>query len=128
MDMLLRKVVLILALGVSCNSAMAKWTKINDVYVDLSTIQKKSKMVKMWSMSDFKTPQEVVGYKKFLSTKERFEYDCIEVKSRQLSVTAYTGNMGKGAVIYKDSALGAWTEVDPDSLVKTQWNVACGKH
>jgi hypothetical protein len=82
----------------------------------------------MWSISDFKTPQEVVGYKKFLSTKERFEYDCIEVKSRQLSVTAYTGNMGKGAVIYKDSALGAWTEVDPDSLVKTQWNVACGKH
>jgi len=120
-----------LILGFTCISVMAKWTKINkieNVYADLTTIQKKGNSVKMWSMSDFKTPREVVGYKKFLSTKERFEFDCEEVKARQLAFMAYAEHLGKGALIHKDSSVGAWSEVDPDSLVKSQWNVACGKH
>jgi hypothetical protein len=60
--------------------------------------------------------------------KIRNEYDCKEEKSRTLSITALAGNMGTGAVVNTGSAVGAWVDLSPDSLGKTQWEIACGKH
>lgn len=131
--MLMRKVILMLALSLICNSALAEWTAIEEshslvAYVDYATIRKYENKVKMWSIFDYKKSQNAVGSnKKYLSTKSRNEYDCYEEKVRALSIAVYTGNMGQGDVLYTDSIVGTWDEVAPGTINKSIWDIACGQ-
>ena len=131
--MLMRKIVLILALGLTCSSVIAEWSQVEEsssliAYVDYATIRKYDNKVKMWSLFDYKNSQDAVGSnKRFLSTKSRNEYDCNEEKSRALSLSVYMGNMGHGEVIYSDSSVGPWEELPPNTIARYLWQIGCGK-
>jgi hypothetical protein len=80
----------------------------------------------MWSLYDFKTEQYVRGVL-LLSSKGQIEYDCAEERLRGLAVAEFSGNMGKGTMVYTDSSEGKWIPVSPQGVDHALWKVACGK-
>ena len=131
----MRKVILMLLLSMVGNHARAEWVTIGEnkilaftAYADPNTEAaiKNGDKVKMWKMYDYKSVQEVSGYK-FLSTKFQNEYDCKGAQSRILANTTYAINMGVGEAVFTQSDIGNWQSVIPDSLDETMWKFACKK-
>ena len=124
---------LITLLLLSSGPAYAEWVQVSGgdeaektVYVDPTTIRRNSNLVKMWQLQDYKTVQTVGGIR-FLTAKEEWEFDCAEERSRVLALKEFSGNMGRGTVVYTNSQVGKWEPVMPGSMGKTVWKVACGK-
>jgi hypothetical protein len=119
-------------LVLSSGSAYAEWVQVGTtdngvtVYADPDSIRRKGELVKMWSLYDFKIVQYVLGVA-FLSSKGQIEYDCAEERLRGLAVAEFSGNMGKGTVVYTDSSEGTWIPVAPHGVVQALRKVACGK-
>ena len=116
----------------SSGPAFAEWVQVSatdsgmSVYADPDTIRRKGELVKMWSLYDFKTEQYVLGVL-LLSSKGQIEYDCAGERLRGLAVAEFSGNMGKGTVVYTDSSEGKWVPVAPGGVDLALWTVACGK-
>lgn len=128
----MRKAILIMLLAVVSNSAVAEWTKVGEhngiaTYVDMTTIQKKGNIVKMWNMYDYKVLQDKYTGDAFLSIKAQSEYDCEEVLSRSLAGAYFSENMGDGKMNYSFSDPDKWTPVQPSSAGKALWKIACNK-
>jgi hypothetical protein len=85
-------------------------------YADPNSIRRKGELLKMWSLYDFKTVQYVLGVA-FFSIKGQIEYDCAEERLRGLAVAEFSGNVGKGTVVYTDSSEGTWIPVAPHGVV-----------
>ena len=124
---------LITLLLLSSGPVYAEWvlTSGNDdagltVYVDPDTIRRKGNLVKMWQLYDYKTVQTVAG-DSLLSIKRYNEYDCTEERTRMLAYTWFSGNMGRGKVVYSTPDEQQWEPVIPPSINRTLWNVACSK-
>jgi hypothetical protein len=123
---------LLILLLLSSGPAYAVWVLVNatdpgmTVYADPDTIRRKGELVKMWSLYDFKTEQYVLGVL-LLSSKGQIEYDCAGERLRGLAVAEFSGNMGKGTVVYTDSSEGKWVPVAPGGVDLALWTVACGK-
>ena len=84
-------------------------------------------MVTMWVLVDHKKLQETVGNQSYLSSKEKYEYDCDGERGRRLTFTDFSDHMGSGKVAYSDSDIGKWDAIAADRLGQTLWKVACGK-
>jgi hypothetical protein len=129
--MLIRKVVLMFALSLTCCSAIAEWTKVHEytkanVYVNLATIQRDGSLVKMWSMSDYKSRQYTQFKESYRSTKSQAEYDCNESTRRIVSITLYSGKMSKGDVVYSNAYFDKpWIPVALDSIEERELELAC---
>ena len=82
--------------------------------------------VKMWRMYDYKSIQEASGYK-FISAKFLDEYDCKQEQTRSLVNTAFSGNMGEGAVIFTNADAGKWQPVMLGGINGAMLKFACGK-
>lgn len=82
--------------------------------------------VKMWRLYDYKSAQEVSGYK-FISAKFLDEYDCKQEQTRSLVNTAFSGNMGGGTVIFTNADAGKWQPVISGSINEAMLRFACGK-
>jgi hypothetical protein len=127
----MRQVVLILAMSLTCSSAMAEWTKVYQhkkatVYVNLETIQRDENLVKMWSMSDYKSTQHLHYKKPYRSIKSQAEYDCNEKTRRIVSVTHYSGEKSKGEVVYSNAYFDKpWFSVTDGSPEDHEWEIAC---
>ena len=124
---------LITLLVLSSGPAYAEWVLAsgNDdagltVYVDPATIRRKGNLVKMWQLHDYKTVQTVAG-DSLLSIKRYNEYDCTEERTRMLAYTWFSGNMGRGTVLYSTPDEQEWEPVTPRSINRTLWKVACSK-
>ena len=127
----MHKAILMLLLAVVSNSAVAKWTAVNEnkesiQYVDLATIRKSGNKVKMWSLSDYKSVQGVAG-NKFLSSKIQWEYECKEEQLRQLFCQPFSGYGGRGQPTTWHNKPGEWKPVMPQSIGEIIWKIACGK-
>ncbi|MGZ8983615.1 MAG: surface-adhesin E family protein [Methylotenera sp.] len=123
----MRKVILMLLLAVMSNSAMAKWIYVagsdeSSFYADISTIRKSGNIVKMWTLSD---KNENSNDGKWQSYKSLGEYDCKEEKTRSISKSSFSKNMGGGEVLYT-SLIGKWSPIPPNSIGAGLWKVACG--
>ena len=127
------KVILMMILAIVSNSAVAEWVKFgsNDnetmtAYIDAPSIGKPGKRVKMWILYDFITATAKAG-KTYMSVRQQSEFDCKEEKMRILYVSYHSGNMARGEII--SSSLGSkpmiWAPVPPESLIQSQWNIAC---
>ncbi len=123
------------ALLLNAGVASAEWTKIGaasnaadafTLYVDLATIQRNGKLVRMWDLQDFKQPQ-TLGEKKYLSEKTQIEFDCDARKARILAIVDFSGQMGIGEIIYSDGDASDWTVVAAKTTGEIEWNAACGK-
>jgi surface-adhesin protein E len=95
-------------------------------YANPDTIRRDGDLVTMWALLDFKTIQTVEG-SSILSFKVQDEYDCTEERTRRLAVTFFSGNMGRGKMVYSNSSKDKW-EQDPQGSIKYDlWKLACGK-
>jgi len=128
----MKKLLLTLLLAVVSSSAMAEWVEVGTTnkstyYANPTTIRKSGNKVKMWSLFDYNSVQEV-GDKKFLSLKGQNEYDCKEEKIKVLSFTMHYENMGGGDAVYSNNESDEnWEPVSPDSQGENLWKFACGK-
>lgn len=126
------KSILMALLAIVSTGALGEWTEVERKhsegitrYVDAATIQRTENMVKMVNLIDYQIAREAVD-DKFLSIKVVQEYDCNEVKKRILAFNTYSGNMGKGGVLYADSLPNEWEIVSsPGSIGLTLWEIAC---
>ena len=126
------RLLLITLLVLSSGPADAEWVRFGTTddgmtaYADPDTIRRKGELVKMWSLFDFQIMQYVEGIPS-LSKKGQSEYDCAEERLRLLALVEYSGNMGKGNVVYTDSIEQPWKPVVPRSVDHVLWTVACSK-
>ena len=128
----MRKTILLMLLAIVSGSAMAEWIQVsetdtNTVYADPATIHMAARTVKMWSLYDFKAVQSIDGLKPYLSSKQQYEYDCKEMKSRRRASSQHSKNMGGGKVVYSDTYTSKWKPVPPDSGLEILWKFACLK-
>ena len=123
---------LIILLVLNSGPAYAEWVSIGSTddgmtaYGDPDTICRKGEMVKMWSLFDFQIMQYVEGIPS-LSKKGHSEYDCAEERLRLLALVEYSGNLGKGKVVYSDTIEQPWKPVVPRSVDQALWKLACDK-
>jgi len=124
---------LILLLLVSTN-VFAEWTRVADTfdgditaYIDYGTIKKKNNKVKIWTLYDFKTVQQVEKVR-YLSEANRKEYDCREETLRVLDIYWHSKNMRTGEVIFSGTNFKhEAVSIVPGSVEETLFNIACGK-
>ena len=132
----MKKLLLIALLGLTAEPAHAEWIEVmadvdtgQTVYVDQETIHRNGDVVDMWTMYDYKSVQRA-GKDQYLSRKVQNEFNCRQEVRRMLSVAEFSGNMGKGKIVYeKGSLLSAdprWTRVQP-GVGETLLKLACGK-
>lgn len=126
------KIILTILLTVASTSAMAEWTKINsddefNSYVDKSSIRRTGNLVKMWTLTDFKSLVTPEYSKPFLTMITQKEYDCKNESSRSLYITTYDGNMGFGKVISSERLNANSSPVSPDSIQEREFEIVCHK-
>ena len=124
---------LIMLVLLSSGPVSAEWVSVSvldqagvTIYVDSDTIHRKGDRVQMWELIDYRTKQTVAGTS-YLSAKLQREYDCIGEVHRTLALTELSGNMGTGTVLRSNSDAQKWEPVDPGSIAKRLWKVACKK-
>jgi len=128
----MHKAILMMLLAVMSSSAMAKWIEVGSkqdevrTYIDPATISKAGNMVKLWTLTDRKTPRTIAGVA-HLSMKLQEEYDCKEKQSRGLAISYHSKNMGQGKVVYSDSVTREWEPVGYGSAGEILWKFACKK-
>jgi len=128
----MRKAILMMLLAVVSGSAVAGWVEVGGnetatTYADPTTIRKAGNMVKMWQLIDYTKARGIEGIKPYLSAKAQHEYDCKQERTRTLSISLHSGNMGEGDVLGTSTDTGKWRPVSPDTLVETLLGFACGK-
>jgi len=113
-------------------STWAGWNGIGstsnaDVYVDSTMAREQDTVVKMSSLLDFKTIQQVVEGT-YLSQVAEQEYDCEAYTYRTVSASIHSDHMGAGRVIFSsDEPDAAWEPLAPESVAKSFWKIACGR-
>ena len=125
---------LIALLLLSSGLAYAEWVEVGGkveegltVYVELDTLSRSGDVVKMWELWDFKTSRTETK-PPHMSVKSQREFDCIKKRGQLLALTAFSGNMGSGEVVYsysdfKDQEI----PVEPGSVAEIVWKLVCSK-
>lgn len=89
-------------------------------YSNPSTLKKSGAIRKIWTLIDFgprnNSFKSVVGLE---------EYDCANEKTRVLSATVYSGQMGSGDVVTSTDEPAAWNAVIPNSTGSFQYDAVC---
>ena len=117
----------------SSGPVSAEWVSVSvldqagvTIYADSDTIRRKGDRVQLWELIDYRTKQTVAGTS-HLSAKLQREYDCIGEVHRTLVLEEWSGNMGTGTVLRSNSNTQKWEPVDPGSIAKRLWRIACDK-
>jgi hypothetical protein len=102
------------------------------LYVDSDTIHRRGEVVDMWALYDYKDLQTRMSGDSYSSRKVRSEYNCTEKVKRLMDVEEYSGQMGNGKVVHKQSNLlsiehARWTPIHPGGG-EILWNIACKKY
>jgi hypothetical protein len=121
-----------LLLAAASGSAAAGWVEVggNEItvaYADSGTIRRSGNIVRMWHLLDYANARRIQGIKPYLSIKMQDEYDCAQERTRTLSMSLYSGNMGAGEVLGNVTDPGEWRQVPADTLAETLRAFACGK-
>ena len=117
----------------SGGQSYAEWVKVGTlddgvttVYLDPDTVRRIGDLVKLWELWD-QTTEQILADTSHRSSKAQSEYDCAQARQRGLSLTWFSGNMGRGKVVTTNSDEGMWKPVTPGSVGETMWKLACGK-
>jgi hypothetical protein len=81
-----------------------QWVKLapttnGDVYGDASTRGRTGAIALTWAMRDFKKAQETSDGARYLSTREKLQFDCDAKIMISWLVTTFSGRMGTGQII-----------------------------
>jgi hypothetical protein len=134
------KALLILIVLLISTSAKAGWINLGKGYshdntftnyVDTTTIRKTGYKTRMWDLIDFETAQKISNKGAdilFRSSKTQSEYDCKKKQQRQLYMSLYTENLGKGEVVLTDNNPTKWEPIPAGgSAAEALWKLACEK-
>ncbi len=116
---IVKKFTLILLTLIS-TPVLAEWIRAgsndsNTLYVDLSSKEQSSGLVKIWSLYDFNSRQVFNG-KAYLSTKNQYQIDCKRKLIRTIFSSIHTGRMGSGSTVHYASFPNVdWSPVPPES-------------
>ena len=127
----MRESIFIMLLATISSSAMAEWVRVAEIpnmiaYTDPTSNRKVGNIVTMWTLYDYAQPQFATGNKAYLSSNGKNEYDCKEVRKRQISASAHSQQMGRGEVISAGPVSSEWEPILPRSLGEALWKFACG--
>lgn len=124
---------LIMLVLLSSAPAYAEWMTVGGdeeagvtVYADPDAIRRTGSLVKAWHLNDFKSEQIVEGIS-YLSIEAQHQYDCTTNRERILALAKFSGNMGRGKVVYKDSQTRKWKPIAPGSVSHELRKIACTK-
>lgn len=99
-------------------------------YHDKSSIQINGSTAQMWTMYDFREIQTDADGDKFKSVKSLLLFNCKYETLAMISILQYSGSLGTGDLVlsdtFKENEL-IWDRIVPNTLVKTEWEIACGK-
>ena len=126
------RLLLVTLLFLSSGPAYAEWVAMgtsttedgNTLYADPDTIRRKGEMVKMWQLYDLKTAITVAGTS-VLSTMVQNEFDCGEERIRLLAFVHFSGNMGRGKMVYEEAIEQKWKPVSPGGFNQLGLQAAC---
>ena len=117
-----------------CGSAAADWVYVGGnatttAYFDPMAMRRSGDgMVQMLSLADLSSPQRPdPAAKPFLSSASQSEFDCGNAEARLVAYRWYAGNMGRGEVVYSDSAQEDWAPVQPGTLFAALLKLACNR-
>jgi surface-adhesin protein E len=101
------------------------------VYVDPDTIRRRGDMVDMWALYDYRETQTRRSGDPYSSRKVQSEYMCTEKVKRLIKVEEFSGHMGSGEVVHKQSYLfsteqSKWTQINLGGG-ESLWKMACKK-
>lgn len=128
----MRKAISAMLLGLVSISAMADWVEVGGneataAYADPATIRRAGNLVKMWHLLDYAKARGFEGIKPYMSVMMQDEYDCEQARTRTLSLSIHSGNMGEGLMLAINAEPGKWRPVSPDTLVEILREFACWK-
>lgn len=129
----MKKLLITLTLILISTSAMAEWeilgsTSVNggfNIFADPSSLRKTANGFRVWVIFDHKTQKVSAGGGKYLSDVSLREYDCKDEKSRTLTYTWFSDNMGNGKVIFSDSDTTSWAYINPGSVDDILYKTVC---
>lgn len=139
----MNKIILMLSFAAVSSSAIAEWVQAGSnasvtVFADPTTIHNDGSKARMWSLISFSSSRVIyfgngeadtpLGDNTAWSDKEQREYDCKEELQRLLYISYHSEKNGKGAIIFRESYPDSdWHPVEPDSISRSLWRLACGK-
>lgn len=108
----------------------AEWVKVDstqtiDVYADLSSIEQRNGLTRMWELIDYANTQNFAG-QAFRSSRVLREFDCKKREMRTVAFTIFAGNMALSSVIYSHRTKNPpWQLIEPYSIGESSWQLAC---
>ncbi|MDO9280875.1 MAG: hypothetical protein Q7T88_00680 [Methylotenera sp.] len=127
----MRKIILMLTLGIFSNFTFAGWTEIGSsngdtVYADSSTSSRNGDAVKIWLLHDLVTGKINQG-NHYLSEKRLNEYDCKTEEVRSHAHFFFSENMGGGDTVPSVEEFSYWKLVEPASVDYSSLKLACNR-
>jgi hypothetical protein len=137
----LSRVLCILLIFFSGESAFAEWVAVEKdyldpglrtIYLDPDTINREGPWVTVWQLTDYKMMQGGVGFGRFMMSPHRFfsaktqkQVDCEHKRIRLLAYTEFVDHMGTGTASngYVDHT--AWLPIEPASVNHALWEILC---
>lgn len=128
-----RRIFLLLSFLLLVGGARAEWLALGRTdnfraYMDQKSLEKDGDLVRVLQLMDFVTAQwaderTVVG-----SIRSQVEYDCLQPRSRTLSLEAYSEQMGDGRLVANERMPNPdWEGVNPGSMSEKIRQLVCGK-
>ncbi len=125
-------VILLPLLFLNSTPAYAEWMEIDNgkpgmtIYVNPDTIHRTGNLVTMWELYDFETAEHVAEHT-HLSFKTHSEYHCSDGQTRWRQATYFSGNMGRGKIVYRHQPEDSLKSVPVNSVSHDLWTFACDK-
>ncbi len=129
------KRLLFVVLMMVCSVSWAEWemTGVADDlthYHDKSTIKTDGITAQMWVMYEFPQVRTNTDGGKYKSAKSLLAFNCKYETLAMTSVIQYSGPLGTGNVVLSDTfneSEWIWDRIVPNTLVKVELDIACGK-
>jgi hypothetical protein len=129
------KRLLFVVLMMVCSVSWAEWEMTGKAdglthYHDKSTIKINDLTAQMWVMYDFPEVRTNTDGGRYKSAKSLLAFNCKYETLAMVSVIQYSGSTGTGEVVLSDTfneSEWIWDRIVPNTLVKTEWDIACDK-
>jgi len=108
----------------------ADWTSTGEMslgtaYADFQNIRKNGNQVKVWTLFNYRVPQETQGSTPHISRKVQKIYDCSEERSKATTLQLYDEPMGGGHLVFSSEAPQEWRPIPPDSMEWKMLKIVC---
>ena len=118
-----------------CSVSWAEWEMTGKAeglthYHDKSTITINDITAQMWVMYEFPQVRTNTDGGRYKSAKSLLAFNCKYETLAMISVIQYSGSLGAGDVVLSDSyneSEWIWDRIVPNTLVKVELDIACGK-